>query len=117
MIEPWWPLAVLAGMLAADAVLCIRPPSFIRACLDGVHFPRRWWSVFAPIKAAAAAGLIAGIWYPPLAVLTCAALVVYFLLAIGAHIRARDWGVNLFVNASGMLVLCTAALVFVIAAV
>jgi hypothetical protein len=115
MIEPWWPLAALAGMQAADAALCIRPPGFIRACLDGVRFPPRWRWVFAPIKAAAAAGLIAGIWYPPLAVLTCAALVLYFLLAVGAHVRARDWGVNLFVNASGMLVLCTAALVFVVA--
>jgi hypothetical protein len=28
------------------------------------------------------------------------------------HMRARDLGKNLFVNASGMLVICTAVLVY-----
>jgi hypothetical protein len=37
----------------------------------------------------------------------------YFLAAITMHLRARDLGRNLFVNAIGMLVLCTATLVFV----
>jgi hypothetical protein len=30
------------------------------------------------------------------------------------HLKAHDFGRNLFVNATGMLVLCTAALGFVI---
>ena len=34
---------------------------------------------------------------------------VYFLLAIGAHVRARDFGRNLFVNATGMLLLTVGA--------
>jgi hypothetical protein len=41
-------------------------------------------------------------------VLTSAALLAYFLIAIAMHLRARDLGRNLFVNASGMLVLCVA---------
>ncbi len=68
--------------------------------------------MMAPIKFAAAAGLIAGIWIPGLAALTTACLVLYFVVAIIMHIRARDFGRNLFVNASGMLLLCIATGVF-----
>ena len=65
-----------------------------------------------PIKFAAAAGLIAGIWIPYLGALICAALIVYFVAAIGMQIAARDFGRNLFVNATGMLVLCVATGIF-----
>ena len=58
-------------------------------------------------------GLIIGIWVEPLALLTSAALVAYFLIAISMHVRARDFGRNLFVNATGMLIICIALLVFV----
>jgi hypothetical protein len=37
-----------------------------------------------------------------------AGLVLYFLLAVGAHIRVRDIGRNLFLNATGMLAICVA---------
>jgi hypothetical protein len=43
---------------------------------------------------------------PYLAAVVTAALVAYFLVAIGMHLRARDLGRNLFVNASGMLATC-----------
>lgn len=112
MIEPWWPLAALALVQLVDAALCRQPVGFIRDCLTDVGFPRRFWWVLPPLKLAAAAGLIGGIWLPPLAVLTCAALVCYFLVAITMHLKAGDLGRNLFLNATGMLVLCTATLVF-----
>ena len=38
--------------------------------------------------------------------LTGTALVAYFLLAVGAHLRAHDYGRTLVVNAAGMLLLC-----------
>lgn len=114
MIVTWWPLAVLAGIQLADAALCWKPVDFIRDCLVDVRFPRRFWRVLPVLKVAAAAGLILGIWFPPLALLTCAALVGYFTVAIGMHVAAGDFGRNLFVNASGMLALCTAALGFVV---
>ncbi|UYM05180.1 hypothetical protein [Solicola gregarius] len=40
--------------------------------------------------------------------MTCIALVVYFVIAITMHVRARDFTSRLFVNASGMLVLSLA---------
>ncbi|NYF13688.1 hypothetical protein HDC34_001982 [Pseudoclavibacter sp. JAI123] len=40
--DPWWPTLALAVVLAADAVMSLKPPEFIRDCLDGVRFPRDW---------------------------------------------------------------------------
>jgi hypothetical protein len=116
MIEPWWPLAVLALIQLGDGLMCLKPVAFIRQCFEDVGFPRRWWWVAPPIKFAAAAGLVIGIWLRPLAVITTAALVLYFVLAGIAHFRARDFGRNFFLNCLGMLILSTAALVFTLVA-
>jgi hypothetical protein len=109
--DPVWPVIVLAVVSFGDGLLCLRPVPFIAQCFTDVGFPRRWWWVMSPIKFAAAAGLIAGIWVPYLGAVTTIALVLYFVLAIAAHVRARDFGRNLFVNATGMLVLSVATLV------
>jgi hypothetical protein len=110
--EPVWPVVVLALISLGDGLLCIKPAPFIAQCFEDVHWPRRHWWLMPPIKFAAAAGLFAGIWIPGLAALTIACLMLYFVVAIAMHIRARDLGRNLFVNASGMLVLCVATSVY-----
>ena len=56
--DPWWLPAVLAAALLFDAVASIRPPAFIRDCLDGVGFPRDWWWALIVIKTLAVVGLI-----------------------------------------------------------
>lgn len=109
-----WPLVALAVIQLGDGILCWKPVRFIADCLRDVGFPRRLWPVLTPVKFAAAAGLVVGIWFQPLAVLTAAALVCYFLAAIGMHVRARDFGRNLFLNATGMLVICVAVLVYTV---
>jgi hypothetical protein len=103
--DPTWPLFVLAAIQLADAGASWKPLWFVAACLTDVGFPRRFWWVFTPIKLAAAAGLVIGAWIPEIGLPACLGLIVYFLLAIGAHVRARDFGRNLFVNAVGMLLL------------
>ncbi|WP_244870840.1 DoxX family protein [Catellatospora sp. IY07-71] len=110
--EPVWPVVILALIQLGDAVLCVRPVRFVAECLEGVRFPHRLWRLLPPLKLAAAAGLLAGIVVPYLGVLTCAALVAYFLVAIFMHVRARDFGRHLFVNALGMLFLCVAVGVY-----
>ena len=109
--DPVWPVIVLAIVSFGDGLMCLRPMRFIAQCFTDVGFPKRWWWVMSPIKFAAAAGLIAGIWIPYLGIVTTIALVLYFVIAISMHIRARDFGRNLFVNATGMLVLNVATLV------
>lgn len=114
MITPWWPLVALAVVQLVDAALCVRPVPFVAACLGDVGFPPRFWWVLAPLKVAAAAGLLLGIVVPWLAVMTTVALVAYFLVAVTMHVRARDLGRNLFLNATGMLLLCLAELAFLL---
>ena len=66
----------------------------------------------SPLKFAAALGLLTGIWIPYLGVVTAAALVLYVVVAVVLHVRARDLGRDLFLNATGMLLICLATLVF-----
>ena len=110
--DPVWLVVVLALIQVVDGLLCIKPVAFIAKCFEDVNFPRRLWWVTPPIKFAAAAGLIAGIWVPYLAAVTSLLLVAYFFVAIVMHVRARDFGRYLFVNATGMLILCVAVTVF-----
>jgi hypothetical protein len=103
--DPTWPLFVLAAIQLVDAAACVKPITPVAQCFDDVNVPRRFWWVFTPIKLAAAVGLVAGVWIPEIGFAACLGLVLYFLLAISAHVRARDFGRNLFLNAIGMLVL------------
>ncbi len=106
--DPVWPVLGLAFIQIVDALLCIGPIAPIAACFDAVRFPRRLWWIFPVVKFTAAAGLLVGLWVPWLGLVTSVALVLYFVLAVAAHIRARDWSRNLFLNATGMLVVCVA---------
>lgn len=58
--DPWWPGMLLALALFTDAVLSLRAPRFIRECLDGVGFPRDWWTLIV-IKLLGPAGLLIGL--------------------------------------------------------
>jgi DoxX-like family len=80
----------LGVYLAASAVGDAIPVPFVTEVLDAINFPPRYRWIFAPIKAAAATGLFSARWSPLLARLTTAMLTIYFMLAVGFHLRARD---------------------------
>jgi hypothetical protein len=82
----------LGWFMAFDAVIYAIPLPFVTEGLDKVDFPRRYRCIFPPIKAAAAIGLLAARRFPALGRLTTAMLTLYFSLAVGSHIRARDIG-------------------------
>ena len=110
--DPIWPVIVLAAISLVDGSICIKPVPCVAQCFIDVHWPKKYWWMMPPIKFAAALGLIAGIWIPGLGLLTTVCLIAYFVVAISMHLRARDFGRNLFVNATGMLVLCVATLLW-----
>jgi hypothetical protein len=87
-------LTLLAAFQALDAVICIKPIPYVAQCLDDVRYPQRGRWIFPIVKAAAAVGLFVGIRSPWLARLTLIMLTIYFSLAVGAHIRVRDFGPN-----------------------
>jgi hypothetical protein len=58
--------------------------------LDHLEFPERLRFVFPIVKALSVMGLLGGLRWSRLGRLTGLALVVYFVLAVGSHVRVRD---------------------------
>ncbi|MEU5263878.1 DoxX family protein [Amycolatopsis sp. NPDC021455] len=54
--------------------------------------PRSWWPWLGTAKAAGAAGLVAGLFVPPLGVAAAIGLVLYFTGAVVTVARARSYG-------------------------
>jgi hypothetical protein len=90
----------LAAFQAGDAVACAIPVAPIAKILDDLGIPESVRPVLPVVKAAAAIGLFSVTRFPALARLTTAMLTLYFVLAVGAHIRARDKIVNTIPAAS-----------------
>lgn len=86
--------AALGAYQAADAVACGAQVPPVKKVLDTLEVPERLLPVFPLVKGAAAVGLLSERWFPALARLTTAMLTLYFVLAVGWHIRARDKLVN-----------------------
>jgi hypothetical protein len=84
----------LAAFQAGDAVACAIPVPFIAKSLDTLEVPESVRPVLPAVKVASAIGLLSVSWFPAVARLTTAMLTLYFVLALGAHIRVRDNVVN-----------------------
>jgi hypothetical protein len=80
----------LAAFQVADAVACAIPVPFIAKALDTVQCSQQIRPILPIVKVASAVGLLSARRFPALARLTTAALTLYFVLAVGAHIRVRD---------------------------
>jgi hypothetical protein len=92
--------AALAAIQAGDAVACAIPLAPIEKALDDVGLARELRPVLPVVKAASALGLLSVYRYPRLARITTFMLTVYFVLAVGSHIRARDWSFGLLAASS-----------------
>ena len=92
--------AALAAFQAGDAVACAIPLPFIAKSLDDLEVPPSVRPVLPVVKAASAIGLLSVTRFPALARLTTAMLMLYYVLALGAHIRAKDRVVNAIPAAS-----------------
>ncbi|MEU3749999.1 MULTISPECIES: DoxX family protein [Streptomyces] len=79
-----------AAVLAYGACLdFVRHPS-IAAIADRVSVPRTWMVPLGACLAAGSAGLLAGIAVPWIGTAAGVGLVLYFLGALGAHLRVGD---------------------------
>ena len=97
--------AALAALQAGDAVACAIPLPAITKSLDTVGLPQQVRWVLPVVKGLSAVGLLAAGRFPGLARLTTLLLTLYFVVALGAHIRVRDTVVNA-IPAVAMLILC-----------
>jgi len=102
--------AALGIFHAGDAVGCALQAPPIVKILDDLGIPENIRPVLPVVKAAAAVGLLSVTRFPALARLTTAMLTLYFILAVGAHVRVRDKFVNV-IPAATFLALVTAMMV------
>lgn len=100
-------LAALIGYAAARK-LSHRPEVVAEYARVGV--PEERLDLLAFLLLAGAAGLVAGLAWAPIGIVAAAGLVVYFLAAIAAHVRARE-ALNRIVPAVVLTLFAAAVLV------
>lgn len=91
----------LLGLLLVTGIGKYTRAEPIENNLEASDVPRKWWDSLATLEMLGVAGLIVGIFWPPLMLLTCICLVLYFGGAVGAHIKAGDK--NIAPSGSGMI--------------
>jgi hypothetical protein len=99
-------LAALANGYAASLNF-VRAES-VRVVADRLQMSRKWMIPLGALLATGAAGLLVGLAVPVLGKAAAIGLVVYFICALSAHIRAHDRGVG---GAVAFLMLAVAALI------
>jgi hypothetical protein len=81
---------LLAALLAYSAVRKLsHDPDVVRS-YTRAGVPEERLDQLALVLFAGAAGLLAGLAWPPVGVAASAALAAYFLVAVAFHVRARD---------------------------
>ncbi|MEP6852093.1 MAG: DoxX family protein [bacterium] len=86
--------AAIASVLYAASLLfsasgkISKQPQMVQN-LNSVGVKTEQFRYLAALLVAAAVGLIIGLWWAPLGIAAAAGAAVYFLLAIGAHVRAK----------------------------
>lgn len=80
----------------------------VKVVADEVQVSQRWMIPFGVLLASGAVGLLIGFAVPALGTAAAIGLVVYFICALGAHVRVRDPRIG---GAVSFLVLAVAALI------
>jgi uncharacterized membrane protein len=62
----------------------------VKVVADQVRVPQKWMIPFGMLLASGAVGLLVGFAVPTLGTAAAIGLVLYFVCALGAHIRVRD---------------------------
>jgi len=92
----------LAGSLVLSALYDAVPNHWFQEEFEHLRLPRWFRPIMILSKSAAVAGLLFGFTSTRLGRLSTRALVVYFVLAMGAHVRVKDGPVR-FAPALAML--------------
>jgi DoxX-like family len=82
---------IVALIVAFSALGKIRrDPAIVKVIVETVGVPAKYLMPLAACELAGAAGLLAGIVWPPLGVAAGVALVIYFVGAVVSHLRVGD---------------------------
>jgi DoxX-like family len=96
------------GLLVSAAAKLRRVPQLVDG-FTSLGVPPGMLPFLAACEIAGAGGLVIGLWYPPLGIAAAIGLVLYFVGAVGAHLRSRDF--KGMPNATVMLAASAAALI------
>lgn len=103
---------ILATVLAYSARAKLVKEEWITKGIARLGFPLNWFPFLAACESAGAVGLVVGLWYPSLGIVAAVGLVLFFIGAVSAHLRARD-----FKGAPAALMLLAASTVALILAI
>jgi hypothetical protein len=81
--------AVTIALNAIESVANFMRAEWVRGNAHAVGVPDSWLPFLGFVKGAAAAGLAVGLFWRPLGIAAAVGLVVFFVLAMIAHVRAR----------------------------
>jgi len=86
-------LAILrAAQIGYSSVAKLRhAPRVVKIIVEGANVPMQWLPWLAACEIAGAAGILIGIAWAPLGIIAALGLVLYFVGAIIAHLRAGDF--------------------------
>lgn len=102
-------VTTLAAIMNGYAsVLSLAGARSVKAVADRLHISQQWMGPFGILLASGSVGLLVGIAVPPLGAAAAVGLVLYFVCAVTAHLRAHDTEIG---GASFFLFLAAAALV------
>lgn len=100
---------LLAVILMASAAVTFARQEKVVAPILGLGVPDSWLPRLATLKAAGGLGLLVGVWVPMLGVAAAIGVILYFIGAIVAHLRVKDYNIApdvvIFVLAVAALVL------------
>ena len=105
--------ALLAVMLLLSASAKLTRNKQIVDGLTAIGVPLTMFPFLAACEIAGAAGMVIGIWWTPLGIAATIGLALYFVGAVGAHLRKKDF--KGLPNAGVMLVASAAVLILRIA--
>ena len=112
MLAPYIAVTVVAAIAyTRAAVLNLTRSKSVATTAETLRVPVSWQVPLGLLLAVGALGLVAGFAIPVLGTAAPCGLVLYFLCASAAHIRARDTRVPAWLNWAAFFLLAVAALV------
>jgi hypothetical protein len=112
MLAAYAAVTVVAAIACAyAAVLNFTHDKSVAETAERLRVPASWMARLGFLLGAGSLGLVAGFAVPALGTAAACGLVLYFLCAAGAHIRARDTRLLNWVNWAAFFSLAVAALV------
>ena len=101
--------SVTAMVLATSAGMKLRRHRICLETFETCRLPLSWLPRLAVLEGAAAAGIVVGLWWLPIGIAAASGAVIYFLVAVAAHLRVGDW--NGLTAPTAFLVMSVATLI------